>query len=105
MFSEAPPGCADNDASFVPTIADVGLTFPVAVLSVDDAARLAGQRLVVPVSADDHDSLPGYPSRSIPHTRRRRLGLELACVHQATREGPAQRRGRLSPRRISGLRY
>ena len=46
--------------SIVPTVADVGLTFPIAVLTWDDAARLSDARLVVLI-ADDPDPASGVP--------------------------------------------
>lgn len=52
---------AGSDTNLVPTVADIGLTFPVAVLSIEDAARLAGQRLVVLVATDDKDPASGIP--------------------------------------------
>lgn len=51
---------ADKFPAAVPTVADVGLTFPVAVLSLDDAARFADARLVVLV-ADGPEAGTGVP--------------------------------------------
>ena len=44
----------------VPTVANVGLTFPIAVLSLEDAARLSNAKLVVLV-ADGPDAGTGVP--------------------------------------------
>lgn len=46
--------------SVVPTVADVGLTFPIAVLTLDDAAGLCDARLVVLIG-DDTDPASGVP--------------------------------------------
>ncbi len=49
----------------VPTVADVGLTFPIAVLTLDDAARLSDARLVVLIR-DDPDPGSGVPLTVLP---------------------------------------
>ena len=55
----------DNDNNIVPTVANVGLVFPIAVLSLEDAARLASAKLVVLVAAG-HDAGTGAPLAVCP---------------------------------------
>jgi hypothetical protein len=47
-------------AAVVPTVADVGLIFPIAVLTLDDAVRVSDARLVVLI-AEDPDPGSGVP--------------------------------------------
>jgi hypothetical protein len=51
MFSDAP-----SDANLIPTLVDLGLTFPVPVLSLEDASRPAGLSTGVALFLDSNDS-------------------------------------------------
>lgn len=56
----------DNDATLIPTVAELGLLFPVAVLSLEDATRLADEQFVVPISTQDDDPSSGIPITVFP---------------------------------------
>ena len=72
-----------DSATLVPTVANVDLTFPIAVLGMDDAARLADARLVVLI-ADEPDSGCGVPLTvhgQPPYPRRGCAGVEPGGLH------------------------
>ena len=59
------PRDANQVPPLIPTVADVGLTFPIAVLSVEDLARLADAKLVVLIGAGP-DAKTGVPLTVYP---------------------------------------
>jgi hypothetical protein len=66
----------------------MGLPFPVAVLSLEDAAELVVQQLVVPLCPDDQDRSAGGTPRGLALTSRRPPGLGLVAFVRLTEKDP-----------------